>query len=161
MGSGSTESRGVSSTQGKSETSWSQKTLADCCWCPSLPHLHEQPCAGGLVWHLVLLAHLLNFWAKPWTCVLCDCALNTSGRGATADFLRRVWHFTMKTCKIHITPFVLLSGHGSLGIAFPLWLHAFSFQLPHCCCQYSKRKESFFDWQMYSTETPQPIKEHN
>lgn len=48
------------------------------------------------------------------------------------DFPWGVWHFTIKMCKTHITPFLLVSGHGSLVVAFLLWLHAFSFQLSHC-----------------------------
>lgn len=88
-------------------------------------------------------------------------ALNTWGRGVTVDFPWRVWHFTNKTCKNHIIPCRLVSGHGSLVVAFPSWLHAISFQLPQCCCQYSKGKKRFFDWGMYKTETPQPGNEHN
>lgn len=76
--------------------------------------------------------HVPNFWAILWKCVLCDCALDTSGRGVIVDFPWGVWHFTIKICKNHITPFLLVSGHGSLVVAFPLWLHAFSFQPSHC-----------------------------
>lgn len=125
---------------------------------PGLPHQHEHPSIGHLLLQMVLI-HLPNFWAKLWKYVLCNCALNMSGRGVTTDFLLRVgWHFTINMCKNHTTLCISVSGQGSLGIHCGFLPSLFSFLIAVVGTQNARRA---FWLANVQSRNPLTMKEHN
>lgn len=115
-----------------------------CCWWLLRLTVHEHPFARA---HRDIFSSL--------TCLIFGKSLEVYALRLLSEHItegtdnwlsQRSWHFTIKMCKnlIAITPFMLASGHGSLGIA-SIMASCLFLQFPWCC-QYWTYETGIIFW---------------